>query len=249
MNAIIIDDEQNSAELLATLLKRFTPDVQIKGIANSVDDGLKLISASDPDVVFLDVMLPGKGGFDLLAEIEQPDFEVVFTTAHDNFTLKALHVHAFDYLLKPLDKQELIDCVERLELKRKSGMIRKMGSQLHQLLQTMQKPDRIAIHSADRITIILLKDIISLEATGSYTSFNIKNEDKIVSSVNLKEYEELLTKQHFCRVHHSYIINLLEVKRYYKGDGGLIEMSDKTRLPLSKRRKEIFLQQLSAATS
>jgi len=239
IRAIIVDDEPKGRNLLKELISDRFPEIHILALAQNADEGIHTITKFRPDVIFLDINMPGKTGFDMLAEIHNINFEIVFITAYDKYAIRAFRYHAFDYLLKPVDAEELTNCIERLKEKRlQMDLSERLGLLISQIHHPQQIPDRITINSLDGITIIPVGDIIYLEAAGTYTLFYLKSSDKIVSSLNLKEYEELLFDHHFCRVHNSFLINLAEVKKFIKADGGSVMMSNGTQVSVSKRRRD-----------
>jgi two-component system LytT family response regulator len=247
IHAIIVDDELKGRTLLNEIIVNRFPEINIVALAKNADEGIQCISKYNPDVVFLDINMPGKSGFDMLQEIQPVHFETIFITAYDKYAIRAFRYHAFDYLLKPIDTDELSICIERLKEKQLQLDIgERIGSLMTQLLHPQQIPDRITINSLDGITVIPIADIVYLEAAGTYTLFYLKNKEKIVSSLNLKEYEDLLTDHHFFRIHNSFLINLAEVRKYIKSDGGSVLMTNENEVAISKRRKDEFLRLLGA---
>jgi two-component system, LytTR family, response regulator len=245
IRAVIVDDELKGRNLLRELIASRFPEITILALANNADEGIQSIVKYRPDVVFLDINMPGKSGFDMLQEIKPVQFEIIFITAYDKFAIRAFKYHAFDYLLKPIDVEELSSCIERLKEKQLQLDFReRLESLMNQIHQPQQIPDRITIHSLDGITVIPISDIVYLEAAGTYTLFYMKNKEKIVSSLNLKEYEDLLADHHFFRIHNSYLINLAEVKKYIKTEGGSVLMSNENEVSISKRRRDEFLKLL-----
>ncbi|HEX5555049.1 MAG TPA: response regulator [Chitinophagaceae bacterium] len=245
MHAIIVDDELKGRNLLRTLLEKDPSGISIVGIAAGAREGIELIRQHHPDVVFLDIHMPEMNGFEMLQELRPASFDTVFVTAYDQFAIKAFRYHAFDYLLKPIDADELTRCTNRLqEKKTQADFQRRLESLLHQLEQPGHLPDRITIHSMDGITVIPIASILYLEAAGAYTIFYCADQDKIISSINLKEYEDLLSEQGFFRVHHSYLVNMGHVKKFLKEDGGCILITGGSRIQLSKRKREEFLRLL-----
>ena len=254
LRAVIIDDETNAREALTNLLRILCPEVEICGEAKNADLGIELIKKEKPNVVFLDIQMPGKTGFDLLSSFGKVDFGVIFTTAYQEYAIRAFRFSAIDYLLKPIDPDELQAAVEKFKLQ--------VGSVNPQQLQILQdhldapaslrlverkKNDhqRIALPTAEGIHFVQMTDIIQCESLGSYTKFHLVKGPPIVVSRLLKEYEEILDNYYFFRVHQSNIINLEHIKRYVKGDGGQVWMSDNTEIEVSRRRKEEFLTLLS----
>lgn len=250
IRAIIIDDEPKGRNLLRELISGKFPEIQILAQAQNADEGILSIAKYMPDVVFLDINMPGKNGFDMLKEIPEIRFEIVFITAYDKYAIRAFRYHAFDYLLKPIDVEELSNCIERLKEKQlHKDLDERLELLMAQLQHPQQLPDRITINSLDGITLLPITEIIYLEAAGTYTIFYLKNRDKIVSSLNLKEYEELLSDHHFFRVHNSFLINLLEVKKFIKSNGGSVMMSNGNQVSVSKRRRDEFLKLLGIKKS
>jgi len=246
MRAIIVDDEPKGLNLLNELISSQSSDIRVVALARDANEGIRQIRHHQPDVVFLDINMPGKNGFEMLQELSPASFDVVFITAYDQYAIKAFKYNAFDYLLKPLDPDELYSCIERLREKRLHiDLQQRLASMLAQIHNPQRLPDRLTIHSMDGITVVPIREIIYLEAAGTYTIFYLKSADKIISSVNLKEYEELLSEHSFFRVHHSFLVNLQEVKKYVRGDGGYAIMSNGSEVSVSKRKKEEFLQHLS----
>ncbi|QMW01088.1 LytR/AlgR family response regulator transcription factor [Spirosoma foliorum] len=254
LRAVLIDDETNAREALTNLLRLLCPEVAIVGEAKNADQGIELIQNVKPNLVFLDIQMPGKTGFDLLASFEKVDFGVIFTTAYQEFAIRAFRFSAIDYLLKPIDPDELQAAVEKSK-----SQVAGVSPQQLQILQEhldatqslrlseRKKNDnqRIALPTAEGIHFVQMTDIIQCESLGSYTKFHLVKGPAIVVSRLLKEYEEILDNYYFFRVHQSNIVNLEHIKRYVKGDGGQVWMSDNTEIEVSRRRKEEFLSLLS----
>jgi two-component system LytT family response regulator len=244
-SAIIIDDIQNSRITLADDLKRYCPQIHVIGEAESVDSGINEILLKKPEVVFLDIQLGDGTGFDILEKIGSIDFQVIFTTALDTYGIKAIKFSALDYLLKPIDPDELISAVKKLDSNPHSKTI---NESLNLLLENIReiKPEskRIALSSADKVIMVYVKDIIRCESQGSYTIFYLNNKEEIVTTKNLKEYEQLLTDYSFVRVHHSHLINFNYLKEYIKKDGGYAFMQDGSNVPVSFRKRNHLLDMI-----
>jgi two-component system, LytTR family, response regulator len=254
LRAIIIDDETNARESLTQLLAFVCPEVEICGEAKNVDLGIQLIEKQRPNLVFLDIQMPGKTGFDLLTSFENIDFGVIFTTAYQEYAVKAFRFSAIDYLLKPIDPDELQNAVEKYKNQTES-----IDQQQIKILQeymddststgiTQRQKNgnhRIALPTAEGLHFVMMDDIIHCESLGAYTKFYLTNAKPIVVSKILKEYDEILENYYFFRVHQSNIINLEHIKRYVKGDGGQVWMSDNSEIEVSRRRKDEFLALLS----
>lgn len=246
INAIIIEDEKKSREVLETLVKSNCPGVSLIDSAGSVAQGVELIRKVNPDLVFLDIEMADGSGFDLLEQLPQSKFEVIFTTASDQHALRAIKYSAIDYLLKPIDAEELKNAVDKIQKKQSSA---DNLENLQFLLQNLRKPaeqySKITLPTGNAYEIVNVKDIIRCEADGSYTSFFLENKKKMLVSASLKHYEDLLPENDFIRVHHHHLININHVVRYLKTDGGYAVMSDGTQIEISRRKKEAFLQRLN----
>jgi two-component system, LytTR family, response regulator len=253
LRAVIIDDEANARQTLQSMLQLVAPEIEVCGEAKNVELGIELIHAQKPNLVFLDVQMPGKTGFDLLRSFEKLDFGVVFTTAYQEYALKAFRFSAIDYLLKPIDPDELQEAVAKY----KDTVNEVDKKQLEILQEHLNVPhtevkirkanagQRIALPSAEGVHFVNLSEIIHCESLGSYTKFHLQSGQKIVVSKVLKEYEDILDNYQFFRVHQSNIVNLEHIKRYVKGDGGQIWMINNTEIEVSRRRKDEFLELLA----
>lgn len=243
MKSIIIDDEPGNIVTLTELLKEYCHDVEIAGSALNPVEGYELIKKTSPDVVFLDIEMPYGNAFDLLDKLMPVSFEIVFITAFNDYAIKAFKYAALDYLLKPVNITELKAAVEKVSerLEQKS-----VNTRLSSLLENI-KPEnvnlqKIGLTTNEGLYFENINDITHLEAEGSYTRVFIKGKKSILVSRNLKEYEDILPAIIFCRVHHSYIINLNYVKKYFKGRGGYVEMEDGTSIEVSARKKDEFFE-------
>jgi len=234
LRAIIIDDEKIGINTLKMLLEKHTPEIKVVAIASEPEKGLDLIEDYKPEVVFLDVNMPRLDGFSLLQQLNYKNFKLVFTTAYEEYALKAIKHKAFDYLVKPIDIDELKICIDNI------------------LVSLDQKPDRsktgyeniIEIPIKNGIIFIKPRDIIRLEADGSYTIFYMVNKIKHLASKNLKEFEALLDPRVFFRTHPSHLVNLTMVERIDTNEGLFILMSDDSTAQLLKRNKQAFLEKL-----
>jgi two-component system, LytTR family, response regulator len=248
INAVIIEDEKKSREVLESLVRQNCPDVNIIGVADSVEHGVELIRKVNPELVFLDIEMADGSGFDLLEKLPNPSFEVIFTTASDQHALRAIKYSAIDYLLKPIDSDELKLAVEKITKKQLGNT---NLENLKFLLQNFRKPSesysKITLPTGNAYEIVNVKEIIRCEADGSYTSFFLENKRKLLVSASLKHYEDLLPTDEFIRVHHHHLINMNHVVRYLKTDGGYAVMSDGTQIEISRRKKDTFLQRLNKA--
>lgn len=244
-NAVIIDDIDNSRITLTHDLEEYCPQIKIIGEADGVKTGIDEIRAKKPDVVFLDIQLGDGTGFDILEQIGYIDFQVIFTTALDSYGIKAIKFSALDYLLKPVDPDELVEAVKKLEQNVKKDKIK---SSIDLLLENIRDINpagkRIALNSADKVHLVNVSDIIRCESRGAYTIFFLKNKEQIVDTKNLKEYELLLEEYSFIRVHHSHLINFNYLKEFIKKDGGYAIMTDNTQVPVSFRKRNKLLDMI-----
>jgi len=246
IKAVIIDDELKSREVLETLLDQMVDGVSVVGTADSVSSGIRLIERTSPDVVFLDVEMPRKDGFQLLEEVRPFQFEVVFTTGHDQYAIQAFRNNAIDYLLKPIDLDQLKQAIVRVSDKKKRELV---NDNFEAFVQSVKKADdhqrQIALSSSSGLLFIKIDDIIYLRGDGAYTYFFLKGGKKITVSKNLKAYERQLESYEFFRCHKSFLIHLPEMQKYVRGDGGYVVMSNGDTVDVSKRRKEGFMAALS----
>lgn len=244
--AVLIDDIENSRITLADDLKRYCPQIKIIGEADNVESGINIINLKKPDVVFLDIQLGDGTGFDILESLGKFEFQVIFTTALDTYGIKAIKFSALDYLLKPIDPDELVEAVSKIE---KGPAAESINESINLLLENIKEiqPEskRIALSSADKVRMIYVKDIVRCESQGSYTIFYLNNKEEIVTTKNLKEYEHLLEEFSFVRVHHSHLINFNYLKEYIKKDGGYAIMLDGSNVPVSFRKRNNLLDMIN----
>ena len=243
--AIIVEDELHSREFLKNIVTAYCPELTIAALAGSVEEGVAAIKQHQPDIIFLDIEMQTGTGFDLLQQFPQPSFEVIFTTAYDHYAIRAIKFSAVDYLLKPIDIEELRQSVAKV-IEKKKGSTGQQALQI--LLKNLQAPQTaeqsITLSTSDGLEFIPLHQIIRIEASGPYSHFYLKEKKKIIVSRNLKEYETLLTDHGFFRVHNSHIINMKEVKRMIKTDGGYAVMSDDSNITISPKKKEEFFEMI-----
>lgn len=246
LRAVIVEDEKKSRETLAGLLKLFCKNIEIVAEADDVYSGIKAIETHSPDVVFLDIQMPDGNGFMLLESLKEINFEVIFTTAYDQFAIKAIKFSALDYLLKPIFPDELKAAVKKAEEKI-SGTHSRAGIQT--LLENIKSPvmdsPKIVLSTFDKIHIVNITDIVRCESDNYYTIFHFTEEKNLIVSKTLKEIEELLSGYNFIRPHKSHLVNLLYIKNFIKPDGGSITMIDGTNVPVSRRKRESIIEMLS----
>lgn len=238
LRAAILDDEVKGSKLLSQKLHFFEDELQVVGIFNEPAKALDSIIELKPDVLFLDVEMPGMNGFQFLERLGSFDFEVIFTTAYDSYTLDALRISAVDYLLKPVDQDDLHTAIDRLK--------RRVEEKTSYKEKKIEKKanNRLALPTAEGVYIIDKQIIVRVEAMSNYSVFLLSDNRKIVVSKTLKEYEPVLEDSHFMRINRSVIINLDYVVKYKKGDGGTLELADGTEIEVSPQKKDILLQKL-----
>jgi two-component system LytT family response regulator len=247
IRAIIVDDEESARDVLDNLLRRFCPDVEVLNKCSNVPQAVEACEKENPDLVFLDIEMPNYAGFEIVNFFESVPFEIIFVTAYDKYALRAFEISAIDYLLKPVDIDELIRAVEKV----KTRITEKNINQRLELFlnQQPQQPaghafSKIAVPTLEGLSFYPVEDIICCIAKGTYTQIElVKDKDMLVSST-LKEIEEMLPASIFCRIHHSYLINMNHIKKYYKGKGGYIEMNNGRTMLVSTRKREEFLSRL-----
>ncbi|MDD2984489.1 MAG: LytTR family DNA-binding domain-containing protein [Crocinitomicaceae bacterium] len=241
MKVVIIDDEQKTRELIAKMIESFDLGIETYPIGENVASGLKAIEEINPQIVFLDIQMPDGTGFDLLKQIKNKKFEVVFITAHEEFAVKAIKFSALDYILKPIDPEELREAVVRAI---ESIGHKKEESQFEALQSNMQPTQkrRLVLKTQESVHVVDLENIVRCEADRNYTSFFLFDGKRILVSKTLKDYETLLSAHNFLRVQQSHLINLDFVDRFDKKNGGSVVMKDGSEVPISPAKKDMFFQ-------
>jgi two-component system LytT family response regulator len=244
MKAVIVEDELHSRETLRNLIEEFCPDVEVVGMAGSVKDAVDVIRSVKPNVVFLDIELQIGTGFDVLAQLSEFSFDVIFTTAYEHYAIRAIKFSSLDYLLKPIDLEELQIAIGKARTHQNESA---QKQQLEMLLANLSGKGmkRICLSTADRFEFVHVDEIILCEANGSYTNVSLKGNKKIMVSKNLKEYETLLADENFMRVHNSFLINLNEVKQFVKSEGGYILMNDNQQVSISPKKRDEFFARMN----
>jgi two-component system LytT family response regulator len=244
LRAILIDDDQSNLSALSEKLLKHCPQVQIIGRCDNAEEGIKAIESGKPDLVFLDVEMPVMNGFLLLQQLTYRNFELIFVTAYDHYAIKAIKYSALDYLVKPVEIDDLKAAVTKAEINRNS---RTSQLQMELLLEHLnnKQPKRITIPTSDGLQFINIEDIVYLEASNNYTNIYLSTNQKLLVSRTLKDFEDILPSDTFLRIHHSTVINKYYVEKYIRGEGGQVVMRHGNVLDVSKRKKSEFLQAIS----
>jgi len=246
IKAIIVDDELGGRESLSKMLEKNCKHVEVVAKVDSILAAFEAITNKEPDLVFLDIEMPNGNAFDLLEKFKEINFNIIFTTAYDHYAIKAIKFSAVDYILKPIDPEELVQAVKRFE--EHIGQKKSLDKQFKTLLSNI-RPDnklkKVGIPDGDGLIFINLSDIIRCDSDGNYTFFILTNGKKIIASRTLGEYEQLFAEDNFFRIHRSHLINLEHVKKYIKGEGGYVVMTDNSQVEVSRRNKTDFLEKLS----
>ncbi len=239
--AVIIDDENRTRDLIAKMINSFGLDIEAISAGENVQSGIRAIEEHQPDIVFLDIQMPDGTGFDLLKAIPNKNFEVIFITAHEEFAIKAIKFSALDYILKPVDPEELkaavVNALETMSEKKDESQFEALQTNI-----SPQQKRRLVLKTQESVHVVDLDQIIRCESDRNYTSFYLTENRKILVSKTLKEFETLLVGYNFIRVQQSHLINLDFVDRYNKGNGGSVVMRDGSEVPLSPAKREIFFK-------
>lgn len=243
IHAIIVEDEKMSRETLRRLLEKYCPEVEVVAEADGYRKGVEEIRKHHPDVIFLDIQMPDGSGFRLLEEMEEIDFEIIFTTAFDQFAIKAIKYSALDYLLKPVIPQDLVEAVERVARKKaERNKNKNLESNSKGTEMQEERSQKIILSTAEMIHVIDVDDIVRCESDNYYTHFFFLDGRKLLISKTLKENEDLLSPYNFIRPHKSHLVNIKYIKSYVRQDGGYILMNDGTRIPVSRRKKDKMME-------
>lgn len=246
MKAVIIDDEENNIDNLNVLLQQYCPQVHVVATAMNAEDGEKVIFQQNPDIVFLDIQMPGKNGFDLLTSLKNHNFEIIFVTAYDHYAIQAIKFSALDYLLKPINIEELKLAVHKAAQR---ITLKKQNLQLENLIQLVQQKQekkfhRIALQSVKETRFVEPEKIIRCESSNNYTTFFLVTSEKLVTSKPIFEYEDILKDYGFIRCHQSHLINKRFIKSWIKEDGGYLLLEDNSQIPVSRNKREEVKQLL-----
>lgn len=240
IRTLIIDDEKNNREMISDLILEHLHNVSVIGTADGVHRGLESIRQLSPDLVLLDIKMNDGDAFDLLKQVGNINFKIIFITAYEEYALKAIKFSALDYLLKPVALDELKLAIEKAE----KQILKELQVQVSELSNNMKSnhKKRIVLRSAEKLHLIPVQDIIHCEAERNYCNFFLDNGKKIMSSCPMKDFEELLTEQGFFRLHKSHLVNLSFVESYVKSDGGHVVLTNGTQLPVSLRKKNQLIE-------
>lgn len=243
VKALIVDDELNNRENLKLALTQYCPEVKVIGEADSAITALDFLQSNEPNLVFLDIAMPLGNGFQFLESLDQINFDIIFVTAYNQYAIRAIKFCAIDYLLKPIDALELKQAVNRVI----SNQAKKEQQQkLELLLSNMNQPSqKIALPQSDHVEFVKVEDIIRCKGEKNYTWFFLKDDRKLLVSQTLKEYVTLLEDFHFFRVHQSHLVNLHQIQKYSRRDGGYVVMTDEEQIPVARNRKETLQQKLA----
>jgi len=243
INTIIVDDEKHCCENLRGLLQLNCPEVEVIGVCYEAESALKMINQHDPQLVFLDVEMPGKNGFEMLESLAAINFDIIFTIAFDNNAIKVIRFGALDYLIKPVDKDDLQTALKQIIKRRLQGSEKKLSA-LHSLLKKTSDFNfgKIAFHTQSSYELVSPENILFCESSSNYTYVHLNSGEKLLVSKTLKEIEDILDHATFFRVHHSFLVNLQFAIRYIKGEGGFLVLNNNMSIPVSRNKKDELLK-------
>jgi two-component system LytT family response regulator len=243
--ALIVDDESGNRGLLKMLLEDHCPDVEVVGEADGVNSGYDLVEDLDPDILFLDIKMPDGDGFQLLEKYNEPRFQLIFVTAYDQYAIRSFKYSAVDYLLKPIDYEDLIQAVSRARERIDKGIF---GHKIRALIENIRQqelgPKKLMVPDQQGFEVLQTQNVIRIEAEGNYSSIKLVSKKEILASKAIKFFEELLKDDSFYRIHNSHIVNTNHVVKYVRGRGGYVIMSDGAELEVSRRRREGFFRKM-----
>ena len=244
INTVIIDDEKNCRDTLRWQLTKYCPQINVIADADNATSGLDILLNKKPRLLFLDVEMPGKNGFKLLEELKEIEFDIIFTTAFAEYAIRAIKFGALDYLIKPVDKDELITAVGKLNNKTNpNASLEQIKTLLDQLnIHQAVSSQKIALPTLHGFELVLMSNIVICESSSNYTNIVLANGQRLLISRTLKEIEELLNMHPFFRLHHSFLVNLTYATRYIKGEGGTLILQDNLEVPVARRKKEDLLK-------
>jgi len=245
LRAVLIDDEVLMRRSIEKMLHEHCPEIKLVDQADSVRSGVAAVKKHHPDLVLLDIKMDDGTGFDLLKQLEPVDFKIIFITAYDEYAIRAIKFSALDYLLKPVDPEELHRAVTKAE----KLVVKELNAQLSVLSENMQQGNasmkKIILKTYDAVHLVRVKDIVYCESDENYTTFHLADSSRIITSRTLKEYEEILGDTGFFRAHKSYLVNLSCITRFEKAEGGSLVLNNVIRVPVSSRKREFLLELLN----
>lgn len=245
MKAIVIEDEINVREGFLKLIKAFCPEIEVIKTAENVEHGIQLVDSTDFDLLFLDIHLPDGSGFDLMHRVANKNFQLIFVTAYDKYAIDAFKLSAVDYLLKPVSPDLLQKAIVKVKANQKELKREEQLEILNTHFQRKEQTNKVILKDQESIHLVKISDILFCKAEGSYTTFYLADGRQIMTSMNLKEYDQLLTPYQFTRCHHSYLVNIHEIREVRKADGGYLNMSDGSLIPISTRKKALILEEIN----
>jgi len=246
LKACIIDDETNSREVLELMIREDHSDIEIDGTSGNIRDAALLVKKVSPDILFLDIEMPGGNGFELVKQLKEPLPEIIFCTAYGHYAIKAIECSALGYLMKPVSSQKLREVLDKARQKTNPLQRSLQMHVLQEQLSTTSEPTRFLLNSVEDIRIIKFDEVICCIAESNYTRIHLADGGKVVASKTLKEFETILHKPNFFRIHHSYLINLNFVQRINKMDGCMVELPHGLVLDVARTRKDEFLQKITS---
>jgi two-component system, LytTR family, response regulator len=242
LRAIIIDDEPNAVSLLALRLGQHCPHVDVVAACTDSLDAIDLLRQHRPDLIFLDIEMPQLNGFQVLDAVKDLTFSLIFVTAYDRFAIKAFKYSALDYLLKPIDTQELIAAVNKAE-KQHQTTSHQLQHLQHQFVNaTKSLPERIALPYQNGVTFVPINDILYCEADDNYTRFHLLNGQQHVAAKTLRDIQELLEERDFLRIHRQYLVNVSQIRKFVKGEGSYVVMNNEQTIPVSRGQKDKLIE-------
>jgi two-component system LytT family response regulator len=245
IRTVLIDDETDSIRVLQKLLETYCPQVEVVGTAEGVETGLEVIQSTRPDLLLLDIEMTQGNAFDLLNQLRPLTFQVIFVTAFDNYAIRAFKYSAVDYLLKPVDIDELVSAVMRVtERSQQRNIIDQMQVFLDNMGTYSLAQQKMAVPTVDGLIFINLREVVRFEAKSSYTQINLENGEVVMATRTIKDYEDILPETLFCRIHNSHIINLQKIEKYHKGRGGYVILEDGSEIEVASRRRQEFMRRL-----
>lgn len=244
--ACIIDDESNSREVLELMINENHPEIQVVGTAANVVEGLAVIRKLQPDILFLDIEMPGGSGFDLVRQLAEPIPQIIFCTAYGHYAIKAIECSALAYLLKPVSSQKLHEAIEKARMKTNPLQVSLQRNVLQEQLNTTREATRFLINTVEDTKVIRFDEVVCCVAESNYTKIHLVDGSRVLASKTLKDFETILYQPHFFRIHNSYIINLNFIKRILKADGCMVELPNNILLDVSRAKREELMQKVAA---